>query len=334
MRTDNGGQKKSARIAIPLLDGAFNSPRDIRSRAQVFFLSIVMTETPAPLFSLRDDVLPEYLNAFKFERERGVKASDISRLAIHAVVDLLWIKRLKNSAVPNEVQTARTDHQLIYRAGTAMILWCEQFSLKARSGGGVAGSSDDSSTEDESWPVIAALQTIFFWCFHPIGYIWMGSTPPKWCPPLFVLKPSVPDGEVVLPTIQLRAKSVDQLSGAVSEIDAPGWYPTLEDAPAFRKRMRHAFGEWLNHYMAGQRKVARAAGLLPAPEKRKLALHFTWLAKYQIDKVSPERLAREYRVAKTTVEDAIDDALVLIHLEKRLPVRGGSKGMKHRKMRR
>jgi hypothetical protein len=166
MRTDNGGQKKSGRIAIPLLDGAFNSPSDIRSRAQEFFLSIVMTETPAPLFSLRDDVLPKYLDAFKFERERGVNASDISRLAVHAVVNLLWINRLRNTAVPNEVQTARRDHLLIYRAGTAMILWCERFSLKARNG--VAGSSDDSSSEDESWPVIAALQTIFSGVFIPL----------------------------------------------------------------------------------------------------------------------------------------------------------------------
>jgi len=59
--------------------------------------------------------------------------------------------------------------------------------------------------------------------------------------------------------------------------------------------------------------------------KSKLALHLKWAAKYQVGKVSRERLAKEYRVAQDTIEEGIQTSLDLIHLARRPPSRGGLK---------
>jgi hypothetical protein len=328
----NKGSKKSDRIAIPLLEGAFNDPLVVRAHAQEFFLSIVMEKTPAPLYSLRDDVVPRYVEAFTFELRNGVEQVEIGGMTVRAIVDLVWINRSKQSALPEEVLASRRDHPLLYTAGEALILWCERFSLKAADSGSESEAREDSNGGERSWPLLVALQTVFFWCFDPIGHVWARSNPPKWRPPFFRLKPVVPDNEI-LPPIQLRTDSVDLSSGNVSEIDVPGWYISLETAPAFRKRMHDAFEQWLGKYVAAREKVALEAGLQRTPEKRQLVLQFTWLAKYQIDKVSPQRLAREYKRAVATVEEGIDTALELIQLEKRAPVRGGTKGSKHRNAR-
>lgn len=99
----------------------------------------------------------------------------------------------------------------------------------------------------------------------------------------------------------------------------------LETKAQFRKRMCDAFARWMDNHIAGREESARAGGLEKTPGKSKLELHFRWAASYQIDEISPARLSKEYRVDKDTIEEGIQSALTLIHLERRPPKRGGLK---------
>jgi hypothetical protein len=73
------------------------------------------------------------------------------------------------------------------------------------------------------WPIVAALQTMLFWNYHPLGSIWERRNPPGWCPPIFTLQQPVPEPEV-LPPIQLRISVPDHVAEDSRETDAPGWY--------------------------------------------------------------------------------------------------------------
>lgn len=319
---------ENGRIPIPLLGGHYHPLWKIQSRAQVFFLDIVGRITPKPLYVLRDEVLPKYRDAFKFEREHHQPYDQVDRLSRFAVVDL--VRGAELGVLPEEVQEANKAHSSLYDAGAALIDWCKEFNLLGKST--VSGDDhveiEDGAFQQDHWPIVAALQTILFWHFHPIGWIWERRNPPSWCPPVLTLHEPTPEPEA-LPPIELRVSIQEPDSNISREIDAPGWYIGLETELQFRERMRDAFNLWLESYIARRERHARAAGLVRTPSKRKLTLHFTWAAKYQIDNVSPSRLAREYRVAKDTIEEGIQSALDLIHLARRSPNRGGLKGSRH-----
>jgi hypothetical protein len=316
------------RIDLPLLSGEFNRPEAIRSRAQILFLSIVADKTPKPLYALRDEVLPRYREAFKVEREFATPNAEASAVSCHALVGLVYGSAMKDADLPKVVRDSRKEHPLIYAAGEELIRWSERFNLKAKERGISDRLAADSEFVDDYWPIATALETIIFWHFDPRGLLWEKRNPPAWSPPLFRLKAEMqrlqPEPES-LPPVNLRASAMDTQTNTVQEIDAPGWYVTLEKKSEFRKRMSEAFDRWLDAHIVARENAALAAGLLRAPEKRKLVLQFTWLAKYQIDGASPEKLALEYKRSVATVEDGIEAALALAHLKKRPPARGGHK---------
>ncbi len=237
--------------------------------------------------------------------------------------------------LPKEVRDFRKEHPLLYKAGQDLISWSERFNLKAKERTVADWIVADSDFFDDYWPIATALQTIIFWHFDTRGPLWEKRNPPAWCPPLFRLSAELRDHQPtpeLLPPVNLRVNAMNP-QNTVYEIEAPGWYVTLEKKPEFRKRMCESFDRWLDTYMAERENAALAAGLLPTPEKRKLVLQFTWVARYQIEKTSSANLAREYRRKPATVDDGIDSGLELIHLEKRPAERGGAKGDKHPKRR-
>lgn len=303
----------SERMMIPLLTGAFERSQAIRCRAQILFLDIVASTTPAPLIALRDEVLPCYRAVFKVEKERGIPDAETSALSCSALVDL--------------VHGSTNAHVLLRAAGEELIRWSERFNLKAKQHSLADRATQDPEFYDEYWPIATALETILFWHFHPIGPIWERHH--RWRPPLFRLTVELqaPPVSEALPTIRLQSNVIDPTNG----VDAPGWQMTLETASDFRKRMRSAFECWLDGHIAGREASARAAGLVPAPEKRKLVPQFTWLARYQVEKISSAKLGRDYNLTTATIEDGIESALKLIHLEKRPAERGGAKGDRHPK---
>ena len=323
--------KEDVRIQIPLLEGEYNPRWKIQSLAQILFLDIVARVTPGPLYALRDDVLPKYRAAFKFERDRRRADVDISNLSIHAVVDLLYSRPLTGLKLPRRVRDAMKTHRLLYDAGAALILWSEQFNLTGnRCVPDLIDPADgpESPLQHRCWPIVAALQTILFWHFHKIGWIWERRDPPGWCPPVLRLHEPRPEPEA-LPPVELFVTAQSPDGKGNREIDVPGWYVELETETQFRQRVGEAFNRWMDGYIIGRRESARAAGLEENPGSRKLLLQFTWFARYQIENISPAKLAREYEVKKAAVEDGIDAASELIHLQKRPPQRGGRKGTTH-----
>jgi len=165
---------------------------------------------------------------------------------------------------------------------------------------------------------------VLFWQFHPKGSKWERPDPPRWCPPFLALEESTPEPEL-LPPIQLRVSVQNPDNNESQEVNAPGWYLEFETELKFRRRMTESFNRWMDDHVASRRRSACAAGLEETPGKQKLMLHFTWAAKYQIDKVSPATLAREWNVKADAVEAGIHVALDLIGLERRPPQRGGKK---------
>jgi len=321
---------ENARIHIPLLEGEYNPPWKIRSLAQILFLDVVTTVTPGPLYALREEILPKYREAFQLEKRRGRSDVEVSSLSSAAVVDRLYQRALKSLKLPPEVQSAMKAHRLLYDAGEALIAWSEAFNLRGkRCGADLTDHADrpGATLQHRGWPIVAALQTILFWHFHPVGWIWERRDPPRWCPPVFTLHEPPLDPEA-LPPVELFV-TVQAPDGKESrKIGVPGWCVGLETEKQFRQRVGEAFGRWMDNYIAGRRESARAAGLEETPSKQKLPLHFSWAAKYQIDKISPSKLAREYRVATDTVKAGIQGALELLNLERRPPQRGGIKAVR------
>jgi hypothetical protein len=103
---------EDARIDIPLLAGDYNPSWVIRERARSLFLDIVAKVTPAPLYALRDEILPRYRAAFKFENTKRRPDVEISKLASAAVADLLYSRALTSLKLPKEVQEAMKAHRL------------------------------------------------------------------------------------------------------------------------------------------------------------------------------------------------------------------------------
>lgn len=319
---------ENVRVRIPLLDGEFSTSARIRSHAQIFFLDIVTKVAPSPLYSLRDEILPKYHAAFDFEKSRDQSDIEIGKLATGALVDLFYSQELAVTEPPREVVDRKNEHPLIYDAGAALLEWSDRFNLKGTPY--LTGSTDDadgpeSSSKQRCWPVIVALKTILFWEFHPMGFRWTRPDPPRWCPALLTLEKPPEGPPEMLPPIQLQTILQNPDGKGSRETDAPGWYLELETEPQFRKRMKKSFGRWMNDHVANRRRSAYAAGLEETPGKQKLLLHFTWTAKFQINKTSPTELARESRVDTDTVDTGIKGALDLIGLERRPPQRGGIK---------
>lgn len=318
---------ENARIRIPLLDGEFGTLARIRAHAQILFLDIITRVTPAPLHSLRDEILPKYREAFDSEKRRSRSGIEIGKLATDAMVDLLYIQELAVKEFPRELVDLMNEHPLIYDAGAALLNWSDRFSLRGTSY--LRGRADDadgpeSSLKQRCWPVIKALQTIMFWHFHTKGSRWSRPDPPRWCPPVLTLEEPPALTPECLPPIRLHVIGQDPGSKD-SRVIAPGWYVEWETEQQFRRRMEESFSRWLDGHVADRRQSAYAAGLDEIPGKQKLLLHFTWAAKFQIEKVSPPKLAREWRVTKDTVDAGIDGALDLIGIERRPPQRGGVK---------
>lgn len=134
-----------------------------------------------------------------------------------------------------------------------------------------------------------------------------------------------PKEREVLPPIQLRTVH-PQLQGSV-ELDTHDWHMGIEPESFFRNRVLKDFERWLDNYLEARIESARAAGLVKGPGKRELQ-HFVWAAKFQIEGMSVEKIAAEYRANSTHsvtadgVRDAIERVLDLIHLERRRGAHG------------
>jgi hypothetical protein len=97
----------------------------------------------------------------------------------------------------------------------------------------------------------------------------------------------------------------------------------MERAAGARQRILKAFAEALNRHMQELRgRFESSLGWASTRQKRKLQ-HFEWLARYQVQHWSYERIRREYNVReRKTVEDAVKRTAELVGLPLR-PAKGG-----------
>jgi hypothetical protein len=106
------------------------------------------------------------------------------------------------------------------------------------------------------------------------------------------------------------------------EVEPAGWCMEMERVGQFRRRIGMAFDTWVENYIASCRKSVEKRGLRRPPGKRTLVRQFTWLAQFQIERMPPAKIALATGFDTDTVDENIDSALELIHLEKRPPARG------------
>jgi hypothetical protein len=321
--------KKTDRTFIPWLPGDHLLPDEIRRRSQEFFLISIWNVTPTPLYSLRDDIFDKYRMGFAFEQKRGRENDEIRRIACDAIVDLLWRARIEGVESHPQFQAAVKKHRLLYEAAAALIDWSTRFNLRGKrpEPSDIASDAPATSTTKYNWPLVAAVETIFWWYFQPAGWLFTARNPPSWRPPSFDLRPPKPE---ILPPIPLRSIVFDPPTKATKEIDTPGWYIELEPECSFRDRIMKDFKRWLDTYVSSRRQSAQSAGLVPGPGKRDLQ-HFIWAAKYQVGGLSYTEIAKEHKkrgthVTDDAVENAVKKLLDLIHLERR-PPRRGPKGL-------
>ena len=69
-----------------------------------------MRLTPAPLYSLRNEILPKYRTAFEFERNGEGSDIEISKLATEAVMNLLYKRCFAGQELPSEVAEVMNAH--------------------------------------------------------------------------------------------------------------------------------------------------------------------------------------------------------------------------------
>ena len=292
-------KKDVQRITFPGLHGAYQRPEDIRSWTQNFFLTMVWNVAQAPLHSLRDDVWPKYTAVFKSEQDRRVPAEEIQERAIAVLRETLRLDQPHPSKSTSKPKALRSGRAL--RAATELIHWGKRFNLRRTLDPG-----------NEGWPLIAALETMFYWHFERKGEVFEMYGAPMWRQK----KLSFDGRPAALGPIQLTF----QHPGVVPQ-DTSDWWIEMEPESAFRRKVLKDFKRWLDNYVTARIASAKAAGFEKLPGKRDLA-PFQWAAMFQVGGRSASDIAKEYNVTADAVEDGIQSVLSLIALERRAVKRG------------
>jgi hypothetical protein len=107
----------------------------------------------------------------------------------------------------------------------------------------------------------------------------------------------------------------------VAIIDALEWCIQVETEAQFRRRMHHSLDQWLESYIAEQRKSALSLGLIEVPGPSHPE-HFEWAAKYQIGGTPSKQIAEGCGRTPSGVGKAIQKVLSKIELEPRPGERG------------
>jgi hypothetical protein len=316
--------RKTDRTYIPAIMGEYLSEDQVRTRAQEFFLITVWNVAPTALRSLRDDVLPKYRLAFPDQEDRSPN-DEIRKRACEAIVDLVWKDKVGNKKLPAEYHAAVAANPLLYGSGAALIAWSKQFNLTGK------WSNLDSVTDrdlltstftDDFWPLVAAVETIFWWHFAPAGWLHERGDRPSWRPKLSNQFPKEPE---VLPEIRLTTENYDVRSKASISVESPGWYIQVESESNFRTRMLKDFKRWLDSHIDDRKEAARKAGWVKGPGRRELS-HFSWAVRFQVGKESAAQIARECNRSEEAVDDGVETVLAMIHLDRRPGLKGPKRG--------
>lgn len=307
-----------------LSSGDYGDDYSIRDQAQIQFLWTIQRCTPAPLYSLRDDIFPNYKAALDSERGRGRTNRELHRLIDDALTLVSasnhseTLKRWAERSVPREVPA-------LMRAATENLIdWSKRFNLIGKCAQGSEEDADPAFWEvacvndwkASLWPIIAAIDTIWVWYAGPRGKVRMLAEPPEWNRPV-TLKGFV-GGPKALPPIQLTRDNSEG-SRVGNEF---AWYVDLESEKKFRDRAQKSFQRWLDAYVAEQIKAGKRRGFVRAPVKYGVE-HYEWAALYQVNCDPVAKIAEAHQESVTTdgVAKAIDRVLQQIRLQKR-PGRG------------
>jgi hypothetical protein len=328
--------KSKGRHYIPGLNGAFFSESEIRARARENFLWAITIMTPAPLYSLRDDVLPAFQAAFELEAGRGKSSNEIKELSAIALLDVTFPHENADLRALPEYQAFRDSSLLIYRAIEELMAWTRRFNLEGRR----AKLSPNASPEavglarmDSVWPLVVALETILGWHFLAGRAIeTLGGIPifRSWNPPVkpmdnlepIQLRTVVHDTRASIPREMLDRLVPDGPPiEPPKEVNTPAWQVEWEPEGSFRARALKDFQTWLNGYVADRKRSAQSTGLVKGPGKRDLS-HFVWAAKCQVERVPLPQLANKYNVSPETMVDGVRSILNLIRLSRRPSLRG------------
>ena len=115
---------------IPSITGDYASKDLILARAREFFLTVIQTVKPKPLFALRDDVLPKYEAAFDFEKSQGCSELELRKLSCQALADMVLRDELEGLESLSEFQVACADFRRLYDASAALIAWSKTVSFR------------------------------------------------------------------------------------------------------------------------------------------------------------------------------------------------------------
>lgn len=328
------------RTFIPALMGEYVSEDDLLTWSREFFLNSVWNAAPAPLYCLRDEILPRYRAVFKRKRTLH-HLEDVKQRSVTALVDVVIADAGEELKSLPEYQSIRRSSLTLYETVEQLLAWSKRFNLT-----GTSARLNESANEkevrrarlDSIWPVVAALETLLMWHFSSKRQLLPLKLPPMWRSMHSKLPSNPPTlGSILLRTSHLdpRAnvprellKRLDPNGPSVrdpEEIDTPGWYLHYEQEHSFRRRVSYDFKRWLDRYVAAQHDSARAAGLVKAPGRRDLA-RFVWAARYQVNGARTSDLAKQYNVSKEAVVEGINWVLKLIRLEPRRGCRGPTRG--------
>jgi hypothetical protein len=332
--------KNHGRTYIPALSGAYASEDDLRTWAREFFLNVIWSAVPAPLYSLRDEILPKYRAAFRFKKGRRSR-TEVKDLSVIALMDVVLADQKEDLKSLPEYRSVREASLPSYEAAEHLLAWSKRFNLTGRQSQ-LDEAADPTIAKtarmDSLWPLIAGLETILTWLFSRAGVVQTPAGLPLWrCKPF-----KLPNEAQILRPIRLQTIRYDPRAGISrellqeldpngppvkdpEEVDTPGWFLELEEEGGFRSRVSKDFKRWLDGYIAIRRESARKEGLIKAPGKRDLS-HFIWAARYQVEGTPASDLAKEYNVTKEAVSEGINWVLDLIRLEPRVGRRGPKRG--------
>jgi hypothetical protein len=320
MRQNTPRMEKSNAVST-LSSGDYGDDYSIRDQAQIQFLWTIQRCTPAPLYSLRDDVFPNYKAALDSERAMGRTNRELHQL----IDDALTLVSAPNHSETLKCWAERSaprELRALMRAATENLLdWSKRFNLIGKRAKVSEEDTDPAFWEvacvndwkASLWPIIAAIDTIWVWYAGPRGKVRMLAEPPEWNRPV-TLKGFV-GGPQALPPIQLT-----EVSRVGKEL---AWCVDMEPEKRFRDRAQKSFQRWLDAYVAEQIKAVKRSGFVRAPVKHRLE-HYEWAAFYQVDRVPVVNIAKAYQENNVTtdgVRKAIKRVLQQIRLQKR-PGRG------------
>lgn len=105
------------------------------------------------------------------------------------------------------------------------------------------------------------------------------------------------------------------------ELKFEGWDPGYERWSEWERRFRRDLRASLKAHRIDQEKRARDAGMEPNTES-KLAIHFAWLAAFQVGREPLSRIAAEVGQERSTIRDGVRSVARLIDLDLRESRRG------------